>query len=153
MQNDEASTNCGYPEPVCFKEFAMRRFVFPLFALLGASMPATAAHAAAYICDAKDIRQIGNDGVPVAPVAGEPQPFQRFSFDDRTGRVDGDNETRVLSLLQKAVGPNALLAVGIQKGLGNTALQVLKIDTAVAGKMPFVWISDDTVSTGVCTED
>jgi|GEM_PF-2772140 len=131
----------------------MRCFVFPLFALLGASIPAVAAHAAIYTCSAETVQRVGDDGIPAPLADGEPWPFARFSFDDRTGRVDGDNETRVLSLLQKAVGPNALLAVGIQKGIGNTALQVLKIDAASKSDMPFVWIADDVISTGVCKND
>lgn len=131
----------------------MRRFVMPVLALLGVYAYAAAAQAAVYTCNAKSVEHVGSDGIPAAPETGAPQPFARFTFDDRTGRVDSGNDTRVLSLLQKAVGPNALLAVGIQKGVGNTALQVLKIDAATGDEMPFVWIDDARISIGLCTRD
>lgn len=131
----------------------MGQFALPVLTFAATLIFTPPAQAAIYTCNAKTVQRIGGDGVPVPLADGEPRPFARFSFDDRTGRVDGDNETRVLSLLQKAVGPNALLAVGIQKGIGNTALQVLKIDAASKSDMPFVWIADDVISTGVCKTD
>jgi len=131
----------------------MGRFAYPILIAFSVLFFAPSAQATIYTCSAETVQRVGGDGTPTPLADGEPWPFARFSFDDRTGRVDGDNETRVLSLLQKAVGPNALLAVGIQKGIGNTALQVLKIDAASASGMPFVWIADNVISTGVCKND
>lgn len=108
--------------------------------------------AAVYACDVKEVRHLGPDGVPQGDdrTALTLRLYPRFTFDDRTGRLSGLKDEWVLSLLQKAVAENALLAVSVHKGLGNTGLRILKIDTFKDGAMPFVWISDDEISTGVC---
>lgn len=120
--------------------------------LIACVIPANAA-AAVYACEVRDAKRLDKDGVPVADADSERnlRLYPRFTFDDRTGRLTGMQDDWVLSLLQKAVGQNALLAVSIHKGIGNTGVKLLKIDTFEKDKMPFVWISDDRISTGVCT--
>lgn len=112
-----------------------------------------AARAAVYACDVKEVRRLGDGGVPESDTRTRAalRNFPRFTFDDRTGRLAGLGDDWVLSLLQKAVAQNALLAVSIHKGIGNTGLRLLKIDTFRHGEMPFLWVSDDEISTGVCT--
>lgn len=110
------------------------------------------ATAAVYACDVKEVRHLGADGVPQGNdrTALTHRRHPHFTFDDRTGRLSGLKDDWVLSLLQKAVAENALLAVSVHKGTGNTGLRILKIDTFRDDAMPFVWISDDEISTGVC---
>ena len=120
---------------------------------LATLLAAGAAKAAVYACDVKDVKRVGAEGVPTsdAETAATLRLYPRFTFDDRTGRLAGLRDEWVLSLLQKAVAKNALLAVSLHKGLGNTGLRLLKIDTYAAEPMPFLWVSDDVISTGVCT--
>lgn len=131
----------------------MRVFAIFVACTLIACLPIREAAAALYACEVRDLKRVGNDGVPVtdAGIDRNLKLYPRFTFDDRTGRLAGLKEEWVLSLLQKAVGQNALLAVSIHKGIGNTGLKILKIDTFEKDKMPFVWISDDRIATGVCT--
>ena len=131
----------------------MRVLAIFVASTLIACLPVANAAAALYACDVRDVKSVDKEGVPVADAdsARTLKLYPRFTFDDRTGRLAGLKEEWVLSLLQKAVGQNALLAVSIHKGMGNTGLKILKIDTFEKDKMPFVWISDDRIATGVCT--
>ncbi|MGJ3258989.1 MAG: hypothetical protein ACFE0S_05240 [Rhodospirillales bacterium] len=131
----------------------MRIAAFTVLTIVTLCAVADAARAAVYACEVKEVRRLGPGGVPEsdARTAATLRQYPRFTFDDRTGRLAGLRDEWVLSLLQKAVAQNALLAVSIHKGIGNTGLRLLKIDTFRQGEMPFLWVSDDEISTGVCT--
>lgn len=131
----------------------MRPACVAAFVLLAAILAPTGVSAALYACEVRDVKRVGAGGVPASDARTREslRLHPRFTFDDRTGRIAGMAEDWVLSLLQKAVGQNALLAVSIHKGIGNTGLQILKIDTFEKDAMPFVWVSDDVLATGACT--
>ena len=131
----------------------MRIATFTVLTIIALYALPDAARATVYACDVREVRRIGPGGVPEsdARTTATLRNYPRFTFDDRTGRLAGLQDDWVLSLLQKAVAQNALLAVSIHKGVGNTGLRLRKIDTFRDGDMPFLWVSDDEISTGVCT--
>ncbi len=131
----------------------MRTFALAIGALLIAVASPGAAQAAVYACNVADAWRLGPDGEQIRDERTQIRRrlHGRFTFNDRTGRVAGLREEWVLSVLQKPIGPNTLLAVSIHKGPGNTALQILKINTFEKERMPFLWVSDDEISSGVCT--
>jgi len=135
------------------KQIQMKRFIAFVVPLLLVCGFAGAAQAAIFSCTVADSRRLDREGrlVHEDETASGERPIGRFTFNDRTGRFYGYGDPWVLSIIQRGTREHVLLAISTHVGPGNTAIQMLKINTFKAGNMPFLWLNDDELASGVCT--
>ncbi|WNJ98296.1 hypothetical protein L2D14_10465 [Thalassospiraceae bacterium LMO-JJ14] len=131
----------------------MNRFVVLVVPLLLVCGFAAAAQATVFSCTVADSRRLDPQGKLVMGegTATGDRPLGHFTFNDRTGRFYGYGDPWVLSIIQRGSREHVLLAISTHVGPGNTAIQMLKINTFNTGRMPFLWLNDDELASGVCT--